>query len=56
MRRARFVETLLLLAQYGVEFIIVGMTAGVLQGVPLSGRDPQQDLTWMQPRLACGFW
>jgi len=39
MKRARFVDTLLLLARHGVEFIIVGMTAGVLQGVPLTTLD-----------------
>ena len=39
MARARFVETLRLLAAADVEFIVVGMTAGVLQGVPLTTVD-----------------
>src|SRR5450432_1425637 len=39
MKRARFVDTLLLLARHGVEFIVVGMAAGVLQGVPLTTLD-----------------
>jgi hypothetical protein len=35
MDSARFVEILELLAAHEVEFIVVGMTAGILQGVPL---------------------
>jgi len=35
MKRIRFVETLQALAHQQVEFIVVGMAAGVLQGVPL---------------------
>ena len=39
MAQARFAETLRLLAASDVEFIVVGMTAGILQGVPLSTLD-----------------
>lgn len=39
MARARFAETLRLLAAADVEFIVVGMTAGILQGVPLTTVD-----------------
>jgi hypothetical protein len=39
MPQARFAETLRLLASSDVEFIVVGMTAGILQGVPLSTLD-----------------
>jgi len=39
MKRAGFVETLQALAHQQVEFIVVGMTAGVLQGVPLTTLD-----------------
>ena len=39
MRRARFAELLQLLAGNQVEFIVVGMTAGVLQGAPLTTID-----------------
>jgi hypothetical protein len=39
MARARFVETLRLLAAADVEFIVVGMTAGVLQGAPVTTLD-----------------
>ncbi len=39
MKRTRFVETLQALAHQQVEFIVVGMTAGVLQGVPLTTLD-----------------
>ncbi len=39
MARVRFVETLRLLARNEVEFIVVGMGAGVLQGVPLTTLD-----------------
>jgi len=39
MARVRFVETLKLLAHNDVEFIVVGMTSAVLQGVPLTTFD-----------------
>jgi hypothetical protein len=39
MKRARFAETLRLLARGNVEFIVVGMAAGILQGVPLTTLD-----------------
>jgi len=39
MKRARFAETLQALAHNRVEFIVVGMAAGVLQGVPLTTLD-----------------
>lgn len=39
MTRARFAEILRLLATNEVEFIVVGMTAGILQGAPLTTLD-----------------
>ena len=39
MGRARFAETLRLLARNEVEFVVVGMTAGVLQGAPVTTLD-----------------
>jgi hypothetical protein len=36
MKSARFGETLRVLARHNVEFIVVGMAAGILQGVPLT--------------------
>jgi hypothetical protein len=39
MKRVRFAETLQALARNQVEFIVVGMAAGVLQGVPLTTLD-----------------
>lgn len=39
MPRARFAEVLRLLAENDVEFIVVGMAAGILQGVPLTTVD-----------------
>jgi len=39
MRRARFAEILQLLATNEVEFIVVGMTAGILQGAPVTTID-----------------
>ena len=36
MRRARFAEVLELLATNDVEFVVVGMTAGILQGAPVT--------------------
>ena len=39
MKTARFAEILRLLAVNDVEFIVVGMTAGVLQGVPVTTLD-----------------
>jgi hypothetical protein len=39
MKSARFGETLRVLAQHQVEFIVVGMAAGILQGVPLTTLD-----------------
>jgi hypothetical protein len=39
MPRARFAEILRLLAENEVEFIVVGMAAGILQGVPLTTVD-----------------
>jgi hypothetical protein len=39
MPRLRFAEILRLLADNEVEFIVVGMTAGVLQGAPLTTVD-----------------
>ena len=39
MRRARFAEILRRLAANEVEFIVVGMTAGILQGAPLTTID-----------------
>ncbi len=39
MARARFADILRLLVENDVEFIVVGMAAGVLQGVPLTTID-----------------
>jgi hypothetical protein len=39
MKRARFRETLGVLVRHEVEFIVVGMAAGILQGVPLTTLD-----------------
>ncbi len=39
MKRARFAEILKVLAAHEVEFVVVGMTAGVLQGAPLATID-----------------
>jgi hypothetical protein len=39
MARARFAEILRLLAESEVEFVVVGMTAGVLQGAPVTTVD-----------------
>jgi hypothetical protein len=39
MKSARFAEILRALVQNDVEFIVVGMTAGVLQGAPVSTLD-----------------
>jgi len=39
MRRARFADILQLLAANEVEFIVVGMTAGILQGAPITTID-----------------
>jgi hypothetical protein len=39
MKRTRFIETQQALAHQQVEFIVVGMAAGVLQGVPLTTLD-----------------
>ncbi len=39
MRSARFADTLRLLAANEVDFIVVGMTAGVLQGAPVGTID-----------------
>jgi len=39
MRRARFAEILRLLVTNEVEFIVVGMTAGILQGAPVTTID-----------------
>jgi hypothetical protein len=39
MKRARFAEILRLLAEHEVEFVVVGMTAGVLQGAPVTTID-----------------
>jgi hypothetical protein len=39
MPRARFADILRLLAENEVEFIVVGMAAGILQGVPLTTVD-----------------
>jgi len=39
MARARFAEILRLLAENEVEFVVVGMTAGVLQGAPVATVD-----------------
>jgi len=39
MGRARFAEILGLLAENEVEFVVVGMTAGVLQGAPVTTVD-----------------
>src|SRR5512136_472097 len=39
MGRARFAEILRLLAESEVEFVVVGMTAGVLQGAPVTTFD-----------------
>jgi len=39
MGRARFAEILRLLAESDVEFVVVGMTAGVLQGAPVTTLD-----------------
>jgi hypothetical protein len=39
MKSARFGETLRVLARHQVEFIVVGMAAGILQGVPLTTLD-----------------
>jgi hypothetical protein len=39
MRRARFVDILSLLLTNDVEFVVVGMTAGILQGAPATTLD-----------------
>lgn len=39
MKSARFGETLRVLARHEVNFVVVGMAAGVLQGVPLTTLD-----------------
>lgn len=39
MARARFAEILRLLAAGDVEFVVVGMTAGILQGAPVTTLD-----------------
>jgi hypothetical protein len=39
MGRARFAEILQLLATNEVDFIVVGMTAGILQGAPVTTLD-----------------
>jgi hypothetical protein len=39
MARARFAEMLRLLAAGDVEFVVVGMTAGILQGAPVTTVD-----------------
>jgi hypothetical protein len=39
MKSARFGETLRVLARHEVEFVVVGMAAGILQGVPLTTLD-----------------
>jgi hypothetical protein len=39
MKSARFGETLRALARHNVEFIVVGMASGILQGVPLTTLD-----------------
>jgi hypothetical protein len=39
MPRARFAEILRLLAAHDVEFVVVGMTAGVLHGAPVTTVD-----------------
>jgi hypothetical protein len=39
MKNARFADTLRVLVRHEVEFIVVGMAAGVLQGVPLTTLD-----------------
>src|SRR5262245_60931827 len=39
MKSARFAEALRLLRRHDVEFIVVGMAAAVLQGVPLTTLD-----------------
>lgn len=39
MKSARFGETLRVLLRHNVEFVVVGMAAGVLQGVPLTTLD-----------------
>ncbi len=39
MKRARFAEILRLLTEHEVEFVVVGMTAGVLQGAPVTTID-----------------
>jgi len=39
MARARFAEILRLLAAHDVEFVVVGMTAGVLNGAPVTTVD-----------------
>src|SRR5882672_999614 len=39
MRSGQFAKLLLLLAEHDVEVIVVGMLAGVLQGVPLTTGD-----------------
>jgi hypothetical protein len=39
MKSARFVETLRALVRHDVEFVVVGMAAGVLRGAPLTTLD-----------------
>lgn len=39
MARARFADILRLLAEHEVEFIVVGMAAGILQGAPVTTLD-----------------
>ncbi len=39
MKNARFADALRILVRHDVEFIVVGMAAGILQGVPLTTLD-----------------
>jgi len=56
MPRARFAEILRLLAENEVEFIVVGMAAGILHGAPVTTVDraalpvPRATLDEMKPR------
>jgi hypothetical protein len=44
MARARFAEILRLLASGDVEFVVVGMTAGILHGAPPRSKRPAGEL------------
>ena len=59
MSRARFAEILRLFAANDVEFVVVGMTAGILHGAPVTTidldvvhrRSPERGLSGSRPEL-----